>query len=99
MNVIQPAIKSEHFREYRSPLRTLGGGGEQQHHGLPVHRFYHADRMEPKRRLAYADFYRMQIVAKNNFGRGQQSGFRKQDIFFALSSNDKDLYSCCFTSA
>ena len=39
MNVIEPAIISEHFREYRSPIRTLE---KKQRHGLPVHRFYHA---------------------------------------------------------
>ena len=50
---------------------------------LPLHR---NDGMEPKLRLAYADFYRMQIVAKkkNESGakRESQSGFRKQDILF-----------------
>ena len=50
---------------------------------LPLHR---NDGMEPKRRLAYADFYRMQIVAKKKIESGAkregQSGFRKQDIFF-----------------
>ena len=73
---------------------------------LPLHR---NDGMEPKRRLANADFYRMQIVAKkkkkkkkNESGakREGQSGFRNQDILLALkNSNDKDLYSRCSTSA
>ena len=58
----------------------------QQQHGLPVHRFYHAA-FAPKRRLAHADFYRMQIVAKkkkteSGAKREGQSGFRKQDINF-----------------
>ena len=35
---------------------------------LPLHR---NNGMEPKRRLAYADFYRMQIVAKQKLSRGQ----------------------------
>ena len=35
---------------------------------LPLHR---NDGREPKRRLAYADFYRMQTVAKNKLSRGQ----------------------------
>ena len=51
---------------------------------LPLHR---NDGMEPKRRLAYADFYRMQIVAKkieSGAKREGQSGFRKEDIFFFL---------------
>ena len=42
------------------------------------------DGMEPKRRLAYADFYRMQIMVKkieSGAKREGQSGFRKQDIF------------------
>ena len=50
---------------------------------LPLHR---NDGIETKRRLAYADFYRIQIVAKKNLSRGAkrkgQSVFRKQDIFF-----------------
>ena len=52
---------------------------------LPLH---WNDGMEPKRRLAYADFYRMQIVAKkkkkieSGAKREGQPGFRKQDIFF-----------------
>ena len=79
MNVIKPAIISEHFRGYWSSIRTL----EKKKNNdtvylctgltmLPLHR---NDGMEPKRRLAHAteivDFYRMQIVAKNILGRGQ----------------------------
>ena len=94
MNVIKPAIISEHFREYRSPIRTLGKNNDMVYlctgfTMLPLHR---NDGMEPKRHLAYAteiaDFYRMQIVAKKNFELGAKregrSGFRKQDIFFFL---------------
>ena len=38
VNVIKPAIISEHFRGYRSTIRTL----EKKRHGLPVHQCYHA---------------------------------------------------------
>ena len=64
---------------------------------LPLHR---NDGIEPKRRLAYADFYRTQIVAKNIWvGRqtGGSVGFSETRFFFF--SNDKDFYSCCFISA
>ena len=44
MNVIKPAIISEHFREYQSLIRTFG----KKRHGLPVHRFYHVA-FAPKR--------------------------------------------------
>ena len=44
MNVIKPAIISEHFQEYQSPIRTFG----KKRHGLHVHRFYHAA-FAPKR--------------------------------------------------
>ena len=96
VNVIQPAIIFEHFREYRSTIRTLGKKYNNNmvylctgFTMLPLHR---NDGMEPKRRLAYADFYRMQIVAKkkkkNESGakREGQSGFQKQDIFFFFFS-------------
>ena len=68
MNIIKPAIISEHFRGYRSPIRTLGKNNDMVYlctgfTMLPLHR---NDGMEPKQRLAYAteiaDFYRMQIV-------------------------------------
>ena len=77
MNVIKPAIISQHFREHRSPIRTLGNNNDMVYLCnsftlLPLHR---KDGMEPRRRLAYAteiaDFYRMQIVAKNILSRGQ----------------------------
>ena len=87
MNVIKPVIISEHFREYRSPIRTFG---KKQRHGLPLHQ---KDGMEPKRRLAYAteiaDFYRMQIVAKKILSRGQNGRigwvFRNKTFFFFLA--------------
>ena len=61
---------------------------------LPLHR---NEGMGPKRRLAYADFYRMQIVAKkkkNKLGpkREGQSGFRKQDILFGLKVQVTKIY-------
>ena len=78
MNVIKPAIISEHFREYRSPIRTLEKKNDDVVYlctgftMLPLHR---NDGMKPKRRLAYAteiaDFYRMQIVVKKILSRGQ----------------------------
>ena len=79
MNVIKPAITSEHFQEYgpryvhwekktNNNMVYLCNGFSM----LPLHR---NDGMEPKRRLAYtteiAYFYRMQIVAKKILGRGQ----------------------------
>ena len=60
--------------------------------------------MEPKRRLAYGDFYRMQIVAKKTMSRGHNgrvsrvSG-NKTFFFFGLKVQMTDLYSCCFNSA
>ena len=77
MNVIKPAIISE--PKISVPNTYVG----EKRHGLPVHQFYHAalhrnDGMEQKRRLAYAteiaDFYRMQIVAEKNLGRGKTGG-------------------------
>ena len=95
VNVIQPAILSEHFREYRSPIHTFGVGGEvggEENNMvylctgftmLPLHR---NDGMEPKRRLAYADFYRLQIVAKkmSRDKTGGSVGFPETRRFFSL---------------
>ena len=62
---------------------------------LPLHR---NDGMEPKRRLAYADFYRMQIVAKTNLSRGQNgrvsrvSGNKTFFFFFGLKVQMTKIY-------
>ena len=83
---------SEHFREYRSPIRTFG---KKRRHGLPVHRFYHAA-FAPKRWngtetalvLRYGDcrFFMDANCGKKKFESGAKqegrSSFRKQDIFF-----------------
>ena len=94
MNVIKPAIISEHFREYRSPIRTL----EKKQHGLPVHRFNHAalapkswNGTETALGLHYGDcrFIPNANCGEKNFESGAKqegrSGFRKQDIFFLAS--------------
>ena len=96
MNVIKPAIISEHFREYRSPIRTLG---KKQRHGLPVHRFYHVafalkrlNGTETTLGLRYRDcrFLPNANCGEKNFESGAKregrSGFRKQDIFFYSAS-------------
>ena len=87
---------SEHFREYRSSIRTLGEKKKQQH-GLPVHRFYHA--AFPSKRwngTKTADFYRMQIVAKNNLSRGQHRRVsrvsRNKTLFFGLKVQITKIY-------
>ena len=98
MNVIKPVIISEHFREYRSPIRTLEKNNDMVYlctgfTMLPLHR---NDEMEPKRRLSYAteiaDFYRMQIVAKKILSWGQNGRVgrvsrNKTFFFFGLNSN------------
>ena len=98
MNIIKPAIISEHFREYRSPIRTFG---KKQRHGLPVHRFYHAafapkqwNGTETALVLHYGDcrFLPNANCGEKNFESGAKqeglSGFRKQDIiFFGLIKN------------
>ena len=92
--LIKPAIISEHFREYRSPIRTFGKK-KNKRHGLPVHRFYHAA-FAPKRWngtetaliLRYGDcrFLPNANCGEKNFESGAKregrSGFRKQYIFF-----------------
>ena len=100
MNIIQPAIISEHFREYRSPIRTLR---KKKKHGLPVHRFYHAA-FAPKRwngaesALGLRRFLPNANCSekKNESGekREGQSGFRKQDIFsfFGLKVQTTKIY-------
>ena len=98
VNVIKPSIISEHFREYRSLILTVGKNNDMVYLWtsftmLPLHR---NNGMEPKRRLAYATeiaaFYQMQIVAKKILSRGAKregrSGFRKQDIFFFFGLTD-----------
>ena len=69
MNVIKPAIISEHSREYRSPIRKLEKNDMVYlFTGLTMLPLHQNVGMEPKRLLAYAteiaNFYRMQIVAK-----------------------------------
>ena len=102
MNVIQPAIISEHYRSRYVHWEKKNNNMVYLCTGftmLPLHRNVG---MEPKRRLAYADFYRMQIVAKKknpknieSGAKGEgQSGFRKQDIFFCLNSPLTSLPPC-----
>ena len=77
VNVIKPAIISEHFQEYRSPIRTLGKNNDMVYlctgfTTLPLHRNVG---MEPKQRMAYAteiaDFLPNANCAKKKLSRGQ----------------------------
>ena len=83
VNVIQPAIISEHFREYRSPVRTLGKENNNMVYlctGFTMLPLHGNDGMEPKRRFlpnAKCGEKEFESGAK----REGQSGFRKQDIF------------------